>query len=300
LDDSQLAQTVEAWFYPKTVITDALVIGVEIGEQGNIGPGAVREFDVDVSASLSSVVQPVAADSVDYHEDSASVYAVLDAYDEPVSAAEWTAGGGRVTVEISEDTRSLHVTIVGSQDRLRAPYYLSGVLPWGESYSSLRVIGTGVAYTREKYVLPVNETATTEVGADADNEFLDSWGAAHRSLIPTAARYGAPLKRVSGALGGLPFASAGARLYDDYSEYRIRTVDDTSIEGQYQAEADTTHEDVEAVWAGFTVEDWDAVWAGRPESEFALWPLTPLGVVVTPPDSGYGSGVYGGPPTYGG
>ena len=139
LDESELAQTVEAWFYPVQEITDALVVGNELSPVSNLGAGELHEFDVTLSASLSSVVQPVAADSVSFDETAASVYAVVDQYVVPVPAAEWVAGGGRVTVEISEDTRSLHVTVVGSQDRIRAPYRLTGYALSGYELSLIHI-----------------------------------------------------------------------------------------------------------------------------------------------------------------
>jgi hypothetical protein len=87
LDESRLAQTVEAWYYRPTVLTDALVVGRDISPVSNLDAGEVHEFDVQLSASLSSVVQPVPADSVSYDAADASEYSILDQYDNPVSAA---------------------------------------------------------------------------------------------------------------------------------------------------------------------------------------------------------------------
>jgi len=200
----------------------------------------------------------------------------------PVPAAEWVAGGGRVTVELGADTRSLHVTVVGSQDRIRAPYRLTGYALSGYEYSTIRVIGTGVSLGRELYTLPASSSAAPEVGATVDNPFLGSWGHAHTVLRNAAAAHGAGVIRINGAAGFVgEFGNlAGSRLLEDYAYYRVRSVSVSPSEVSYAAEADTTHADVDAVWDGFTVEEWDALWADRPIPEFDLRPLTPLGVVT--------------------
>ncbi|MDR6907463.1 hypothetical protein J2X63_003171 [Agromyces sp. 3263] len=313
LDESQLAQTVEAWYYPAEEITDALVVGNELSPVANLDAGEVFEFDIQLDASLSSVVQPVPATSVGFGESSASVYSVLDQFDNPVPADAWTAGGGSVTVEIGEDTRTLHVTVVGSQNRFLAPYRLAGKAISGAEYSTLRVIGTGVSFERKKYVLPAStdDRATDIVGAEVDNEFLSSWGHAHLVLLHSARRHGGVTRRISGSawhvLSAADFSGqaygnvAGARIFEDFNVYRIRSATITPSSVSYEAEVDTTIADTNAVNEGFTIAEWNAFWAGRPISEFNLRPLTPIGVGGGPePVTGYGSGVYGGPPTYGG
>jgi hypothetical protein len=313
LDDSQLSQTVEAWYYPVAEITDALVVGNELNPVSNLDAGEVHEFTIDLDASLSSVVQPVCADTVAYDSADASVYAVLDQYDVPVAAAEWEAWGGRVLVEIGPDTRSLLVTVVGSQNLARAPYRLVGIAPNGSEYSSLRVIGTGVSLGRKKYILPActDERATEEVGAEIDNDFLTSWGHAHLVMLHTARRHGSVSRRISGsAWHVLPDAAfegqaygnvAGARIFDDYAVYRVRAASLSASGVSYEAEVDTTFADTNAVNAGFTIAEWNELWSGRPISEYNLRPLTPIGAGgVDPVEEGYGSGVYGGLPTYGG
>ena len=296
LDESQLAQTVEAWYYPVTEITDALVVGNEQSAVSNIDAAEVGEFDIRLSASLTSVVQPVCVSAVAYDSAGASEYSVLDSFDEPVSPADWVALGGRVTVEIGEDTRTLHVTVVGAFDQVRAPYRLVGVAAGGAEFSTLRIIGTGVAFERKKYVLPAStdERATTQVGAEVDNEFFPSWGHAHLVMLHAARRHGGVTRRISGSawhvLGAADFAGqaygnvAGARVFEDFIVYRVRSAPITPSSVSYEAEVDTTFADTNAVNDGFTIAEWNDMWSGRPISEYNLRPLTPLGAAVTPPD----------------
>lgn len=307
LDESRLAQTVEAWYYRPSVLTDALVVGRDISPVSNLDAGEVHEFDVQLSASLSSVVQPVPADSVAFDAADASEYSVLDQFDNPVPASAWAAGGGSVTVEIGEDTRTLHVTVVGSQNRLLAPYRLTGVAISGDEYSTLRIIGTGVAFDRRKYVLPAStdDRATTQVGAEVDNEFLSSWGHAHLVMLHAARRHGGVSRRISGStefsVAGQSFGNvAGARVFEDHNVYRVRAATIAPAGVSYEAEVDLTFADTNTVNEGHTIAQWNALWSGRPISEYNLRPLTPVVGEVIPPGEGYGSGVYGGPPTYGG
>lgn len=298
LDESQVAQSVEAWYYPVAQITDELVLGNgDISPQSNIDAGEVSEFDVRIDASLSSVVQPVPVLSVAYGERSASVYSILDQFDRPVSPAAWTAGGGSVTVTIGPDTRSLHVRIVGSQNRMLAPYRMTGVALSGSEYSTLRVLGSGVHLERKKYTLPLNAAAldADEVGAEVDNYFLNSWGHAHLRLLASARRHGRMQQRISGSATNMVPATlvdgqvygnvAGARIFEDHDVYRIRVA--TFAETiDWQAESDLTFPDVNAVNAGHTVDQWNDLWEGRPVSEYNLRPLSPLSGVVTPPEPG--------------
>lgn len=297
LDESHLAQTVEAWYYPVAQITDALVVGNELSAVSNLGAGEAFEFDVQLDASLSSVVQPVAVDAVSFDDADASEYSVLDQFDVPVDADYWRATGGRVTVEISDDTRSLHVTVVGCQERSRAPYRLVAERADGSEFSTLRVVGTGVTVSRAKYVLPAAVDARTEVGAEVDNLFLSSWAHAHVALLGTAGRFGSRSQRISGAaawsgeFGNL----AGARVFDDSNVYRVRSATATppALNVGYEAESDLTFADTTTVNTGHTIAEWNTLWAGRPITEYNMRPLTPLTGDVTPP-----SGLYPGSSTY--
>ena len=215
-------------------------------------------------------------------------------------------------VEIGADTRSLHVTVVGSQNRALAPYRLAGVAVSGSEYSTLRILGTGVWFDRRKYTLPASTDAraTVEVGAEVDNVFLTSWAHAHLVMLHTARRHGGVSRRIKGsawhvfpdsAFEGQAYGNvAGARLFEDFNVYRIRSVSYTPSGVGYEAEVDTILADTNAVNSGHTIAEWNALWSGRPIGEFNLRPLTPLVGDVEPEPAGYGSGVYGGPPVYGG
>lgn len=287
MDNTGLAREVWAWFYPRTAITNRLVLGRDMAPVSNLAASAVHTFEVQLDASLSSVQQPSIAASVNLDHDGSSVYAVVDAFDEPVSPTFWTNQGGRVSVEILEDTRGVRVTVVAPRDPSRAPYRLAGVDSAGDDYSTLRIVGTGVAFERKKYVLPAcnDDRATIEVGCEVDNEFFTEWGEAHLAMLHAVRRFGGGLKRISanakkvtltGAATQVFGNVAGARVLEDLDEYRIRSVSFEPGGLSWEAESDTTVSDVDQVWAGRTIGEWDAVWAGEPVGEFDLHPLTPV------------------------
>lgn len=306
VDESRMYQKVAAWFYRCAPITDHLVVGNHNVEKiVGLDAGEVHEFDVKLEASLSSVVQPVCVDSVSYGA-TGSVYSVLDANDRPVSAEMWRRNGGYVKVEINEDTTSVHVTVVGCQERGRAPYKLVAVAANKSEYSTLRIVGSGVSMKRERYEMPAAIDAAPELGSEDDNPFLGSWGHAHLALLGTAGRFGTRSQRISGRAWpeepGQVFGNvAGARVFEDFNVYRIRTATISPTQVAYQAEPDATIDDVDALIVGRTFDEIDAVWAGPTFDDLDLRPLLPIPEIpVEVPVSGYGSGVYGGPPTYGG
>lgn len=263
MDGTGLAKTVTSWFYPCTEVTDALIVGRRhsYGTQF-LEAGAVEEYTIDLDYSLSSVDQPVCLDSVSYGSNTASVYSVVDRWGDPVKASYWNDQGGNVEVSISDDSRSITVTITACLDLARAPYRLVGVRTYdGEEidYPTLRVVGSGLAFERKFYSMHActDGSATVEVGCEVDNDFITSFSQCHRLLLWSAVRYGSPTVRLTGKarLG----AGAGARLYDDYAYHRVRTTsrDGSGVSG-YEASPDTILDDVDAIWGTSTLDEFTA------------------------------------------
>jgi hypothetical protein len=80
----------------------------------------------------------------------------------------------------------------------------------------------------------------------------------------------------SGATGDTDLAAgdvAGSRFRHGDSFYRV-TADVVSEGGiSITAEADTTMDDFDAIWAERTFDEFDAVWAERTDLQFAVAPL---------------------------
>lgn len=278
MDSTGLAKTVESWFYPCTEVTDALLVGRQhdYGTQF-LDVGEVVTYTLDLDYSLSSVDQPVCVNSVAYSSASASVYSVVDRWGNPVKASYWDDQGGSVAVEIGDDSRSITITITACLDIARAPYRLVGKrMKDGEEldYPTLRVVGSGLAFDRKLYRMHActDGSATVDVGCEVDNDFITTFSQAHSLLLWAAARFGSPTVRITGQaeLG----AGAGARLFDDFAEYRVRTVTrGASGQATYEADPDTIIDDVTAIWGTRTIDEYSAAHTTIQATD--VRPLTP-------------------------
>lgn len=347
IDGSSVARSVEVLIY-NSEKRDAF-LAYPLGgwtpevKEYQVDAGEVLEVDIPLApnvgdegygASLSSVDQPVCIDWVDRHHSSSSVYSVSGGDYLPIKAAQWTAGGGRVDVKINDDTTSLTVTITGSTETQYAPYRIAMSAGPSDQYSSLRLVGSGVFFTKRKmtFVNGLSEDeAPQEVGATIDNEAirteemgfragswaLERWTGPKRSITVTTT--GINRKGVSGNLRYPTIADvnaaqpgwtigqwnarwgdkiigdfnewlfdmvrsdfdnqafgnvAGARVFDDYAFYRIRSVAAlTPSSISYTAERDTLIGDHNEIWGDSTIGDWNAEWGNKTIGDVNTRPL---------------------------
>lgn len=239
-----LARSVEVYQWNNRSITNELVYPPggwrKETEILNVNAGEFADYTLELSASVSSIVAPTFQTSVGPNDSGASVYTVVADDGFPVTQANWIAGGGSLAVTINPDTRSLNVRIRGAH---RVPLSTGGwaknfsiALSDSESrYSTLRILGTGVAYSREKRVFRTGVTTNqtgTEVGATIDNPFLSTKNQVFRAGTRAAVMYAGPVpslrKNVVTAfpqqttLGNL----SGARVLDKATKryYRSRSM----------------------------------------------------------------------------
>lgn len=251
LDTSQLARSVEVYYYDPTPITEELVypIGGWNPEVPifTVGAGETQTFDIPLSASLDSIEQPTALDFVDRYYDSTSVYAVTDKDGLPYLAAQWLAEGGNVEVAVNPDTRSLTVTITGASATEYAPYSIAVASGSSDRYSSLRLVGTGVRYDRQLVTLHTSvdpERVTVEVGATVDNEFIQTKAQAVQVGTWASKRWGSPRYTLN-------VSTAGINRLGDNGSYRYPTVDLFN-----------------SLWAGQDVDDFNVEWTGETIAAF--------------------------------
>lgn len=208
------AQTVEVYWYDSREITDELVYppggwnpDVEVL---NVNAGETSTYQLELSASVSSIQSPTMQTFVAEDEDSASVYTIVADDGLPVDPAQWTDHGGSLTVEINPDTTTLTVTLVGATG---IPVVTGGTSKSfsvalasdtsGSRYSTLRLVGTGVAYTRTlrtfRTGVPASQTATL-VGETIDNPFLTDRDAAIRAGSRAAKRWTGLVPTLTGSV----------------------------------------------------------------------------------------------------
>lgn len=151
----------------------------------NVNSGETVEEELELSASVSSVNQPVMQTFVSRDHSASSVFTVVGDDGLPIQPSQWDAQGGSLRVEINPDTTSLTVHITAPRGIYNQEGNEIGVYGISLSsdnstgrYSTLRIIGSGVAFQKEEMRIPtgISDTETsTEVGATIDNPFLSTY-----------------------------------------------------------------------------------------------------------------------------
>jgi len=253
-----LAQSIEIYHYKTRRITNELVYppGGWTPDVGtiNVDAGSTTTETLELSASVSSIQQPVMQVFVSRPHDSSSVFTVVGDDGFPIMPAAWEANGGSLEVSINPDTTSLTVTIVAptglyNKDGNEIGVYsvsLSSDFSTGR-YSTLRIVGTGVAYDRELVRIPtgVPESQTgTEVGVTIDNPFFNNLNDVYRAGVRAAKAY------------------SGAELEFSASVLSVNSLGDTG-DAAYPS-----YEDIQALFNGKTYAEVEAMMAGKSYAEF--------------------------------
>lgn len=190
-----LAQAVEVYQYNNRPISNELVYPPGGWSEDvtiiNVNAGETVEQVLELSASVSSITQPVMQTFVSRGHDASSVFTVVGDDGLPITPAQWTASGGSLRVDINPDTVSLtvHVTApVGLPNKDGSEIGVYGISLSSDAstgrYSTLRIVGSGVAFSRESVRVPTGASAAetaTDIGVTIDNPFLSS-----RSEVYTA------------------------------------------------------------------------------------------------------------------
>lgn len=212
---TQLAQAIEVYHYSNAAITNQLVYppggwssDVEIL---TVNAGETVEQIVQLSASVSSIVQPTMQSFVAESHTSSSVYTIIGDDGLDVPPALWAANGGSLVVTINPDTTSLTVKITGATDvptadgRAMSSSFSVALASdtSGNQYSTLRLIGTGVSFNKQKIRIstgvPASKTGT-EIGVTIDSPFISSINDAYRVGTRAARRYTGAVMGQSGTL----------------------------------------------------------------------------------------------------
>lgn len=266
-----LAQSVEIYLYNNRPITDELVYppggwSPEV-EVLNVNAGETSEYTLELSASLSSLQSPVMQTFVSETHSSSSVYTVVAEDGLPVSPQAWSDYGGSLTVEISPETNTLLVTLVGPEglplsSGSSAAQNFSIALgsdTTGNRYSTLRLVGTGVAYDRVKKRVrtgvPASRTST-EVGVTIDNPFISTVNDLYRTGTRAAKQYAGASLTLSGSVTALNRrGDSGQATYPTYGDVQLAISSElgagasyADVEGYYASLSLTTYSSVQAYW----------------------------------------------------
>lgn len=272
-----LAQRVEVYLYNNVAVEDELIYppggwSPEVSVL-NVNAGEIAEYTLELSSSLKSIISPVMDTVVTQDESHRSVYTVVANDGLPVPPALWNDRGGLVEISIAPDTKSLLVRLRGAAN---IPLSTGGAATsfslalasdtGGSRYSTLRIVGTGVSFSKELISIRTGVTPLqtgTEVGATVDNPFVSTREEATRIGLRLASAYGGATLALSSTLtraysrqsGIETFGNvAGARIFDERTNrwYRVReaTIDRSQI--PVSGDDDLTIGDALTHYAGMT------------------------------------------------
>lgn len=264
-----LAQAVEVYQYGNREITDELVYppGGWTPEVQvlTVNAGETTEYTLELSASLSSIQTPVMQTFVGQSYNSSSVYTIVADDGLAVSPALWTNYGGSLSVSISEDTTHLLVTLTGAKgvptSSGTAAQNFSVALgsdTTGNRYSTLRIVGTGVAYTKVKKRIrtgvPASKTST-DVGVTIDNPFISTVNDLYRAGTRAAKQYAGAAMTLSGNVIAINRrGDSGVATYPTYGqvqtalETELGTPTYAGVQTYYGTLGLTTYEQVRQHW----------------------------------------------------
>lgn len=283
LDIPPLAQTVEVYQYNTVQITNQLVYppggwsnDVQIL---NVNAGEDQEYTLELSASVSSISQPVASLNVPPYGATSSVYTVVGSDGIVVPPAMWTDRGGRLEVSINPDTTSLTVKLHGATDVPTVQGTASTNFQIalasdtsGSRYSTLRIFGSGVAFDKQKRTFRTGVTPDrtgTVVGETTDNPFLSNTNQCYRAGVRSAVRFSGPvptssISSIKVAPGAAFGKTAGSRYFsrEGARYFRIRNASMTPGQINCNLENDLLYMDVEGFNVARTYGDVQAARAG--------------------------------------
>ena len=201
--DIQLAQFVEVNYYNYSTVTNGLVYpkggwnsDVQVYQ---VDANQTLVVDIPVDFYLTSIQQPTVQSTVarDYTGPN-SVYAVAGNDGLPIPTAQWTDNGGSLTLALKENGSVIEVTIVGANIPNLAPFRIAVSSGPSDFYSTLRIIGSGVSFTRETLRWPTGLTSAetaTEVGLTIDNKYVDTLADAIQAATYARVPYALPQRR---------------------------------------------------------------------------------------------------------
>lgn len=237
ISSTDLALKQEVIWYPTKYVASGLIypaggwrdditpLSVTAGETVDI----VLDESKDVFSSIFSIDQPVPQIFVSREESSSSVYSVVGDDGLPIPPAQWADYGGRLSVSIGPDTRSLVVSITGPTGLFQAngqpmKTFRIGISS-GESasdtYSTLRIVGRHLDTRPESLILPtgVPDFRTgQEFAPTIDNPFLNTLESAFSAGVRGARRYAGRRMTISASVSSLNRrGDKGTANYPPYS-----------------------------------------------------------------------------------
>jgi hypothetical protein len=231
IENKNLAQSVEVYYYNNSTQSSVLVYpkggwnsSVQIYQ---VDAGEVLEVNIPVDVYLTSIQQPTpyASGAVPRgYVGPSSTYSVVGKDGVPISATAWTNNGGNLTATIGDDGKSVKVTIFGATDFAGvAPYRIAAGAGDGTYYSTLRLMGGGTFFDKQKATIltgvPASKTATV-VGVTVDNPFISTYSQARDVGAIVAANYAGTKQVLNVTTVGINRSGeSGSITYPKFSDF---------------------------------------------------------------------------------
>lgn len=238
--DVNPAQSIEVNYYNYEYAPDELIYpkggwtkDVQVYQ---VDAAQVLEFDIELDYYLDYVVQPQIQLFVSKDEISNSVYCVAGNDGLPIPVAMWNDYGGSIDVSISDtSSNTIHVTITGANIPDRAPFRIGVSSGPSDYYSSLRIMGGGLSYTKQTITQSTgltSEQTSNIVGATIDNKFITTRAQAYDAAKRAIVLYGMPKVGYSFTAPNIgDFLTApGQIVYTHFFEYDAQVGDNSFAE----------------------------------------------------------------------
>lgn len=258
---------------------EARVLQVEAGE--------TVEENLPVNMWVDSVQQPTLMTQVPRSHVSSSAYSIVGSDGFPITAAQWTAHGGKMSFSIGEDRTSINVSLTGPRvETATAKYgpFRVAVSSGTEYYSTLRICATGVYFLEESVEIAtgVAPDVGTDDGVTISSGFVATKAQALAAGMGAARMAGGAVRTVTFRTNGFKSVNttpqtfgyvAGSRVRWRRGIYRVRSASITESSVEFTAEADTTFADFKASASGMTFAQFNAAYSGLTFGDFAQIPL---------------------------
>lgn len=206
LDNQTTAQKVEITYYNHKWggLQEVYPVPGEDAQPLVVNANQAIVQDFRINGSLLAVSQP----DVQAYVNNASyagtfgVYAVAGNDGLPITPAQWTSRGGKLSVAITEDPSVIRVTVAGADIPNLSPFRIAMTAGTSSYYNSLRITGVGTTWDKKVLTLttgaPLSATGET-VGVTVDNPYIDSLAQAYTTGLVVAGAYSGPAYTVTGS-----------------------------------------------------------------------------------------------------
>lgn len=229
-----------------------------------VGANETLQFNEPITASLSSVEQPVPAGTVSRFSVGGQ-YSVITSGGNYVDPTAWVRNGGNITVTLGADGMSLDISITGAA-MPGSPFRIGAQPAADDVYSTLRIVGTGNFVNMQTLSIATGvdpAKTVTDVGATIDNPFISTTAQAYSLGLITAGKY-------AGIEQSISVTTSNINRADNSGNVRYPTFVDFNTGVQQRAYNYTgkTFADFTANWSGKTFQDFSANYFSLVRTDF--------------------------------